>query len=506
MRTNGILLHPTSLPGPRGSGDLGHEARRFVEFLARSGQSWWQMLPIHPPGPGNSPYQGLSTFAGSSQLIDLEELVQLELIHRDDLQGFSLPSKRRADFEKSAEGRNRILWRAFEVFERGEISASHDLATELEAFQSQHSSWLNDWTLFAALREKHGLVSWVEWEEPLARRDPERLEQARNELARECRFHAFVQLLFERQWNALRQFAAERGVRIMGDLPMFVAHDSADVWSRPELFRLGESGAPLCVSGAPPDDFNPGGQVWGHPLFDWDAVIAADWDWWTERVRRALALADSVRLDHFVGYNAAWEVPVPEKGRWKSSDGVYGPGPGSTLFEAIGAKLGPLAFVAEDLGDMNDAVETLRVNLGYPGMRVLQFAYSGEASENIHLPHNYARDVIAYTGTHDNDTIAGWFKSLDPESEERRAVLAMTGGTPDAAPWDLVKLAQYSVADMAIMPAQDLYGMGSRARMNRPGTTNGNWRFRLRPREVNDAKADELATLTRDCGRFRAQP
>jgi len=502
MRTSGILLHPTSLPGPRGSGDLGHEARRFVTFLERAGQAWWQMLPIHPPGPGDSPYQSLSTFAGSPLLIDLEELVQLGLLQTSELESFSISSRRRAEFEQSGDSRRRLLALAFDEFERERNDEARSLATELEAFQAEHACWLDNWTLFATLRELNELRSWVSWSDEQARREPEAMNRVRDECSRELRRHAFYQLLFHRQWSALRSFAAEHGVRIMGDLPMFVAHDSADVWARRELFRLDENGQPLCVSGAPPDDFNPGGQVWGHPLFDWEAVETCEWDWWKERVDRAISLSDLVRLDHFVGYNAAWEVPPPVNGTWNSADGAYGTGPGARLFETLAATFGELPFVAEDLGDMNDEVEALRVHLGFPGMRILQFAFSGDPKQNIHLPHNYARDSIAYTGTHDNDTIAGWFRSLKDNEEVRSRVLEVIGGHSDNAAWNLVKLAQLSVSDYCIVPAQDLYGMRSRARMNRPGTAAGNWRFRLRPREVNDSKADELAKLTRAAGRW----
>ncbi len=506
MRTSGILLHPTSLPGPRGSGDLGHEARQFVLFLERAGQSWWQMLPIHPPGPGDSPYQALSTFAGSPLLIDLEELVRLGLLNRGELDPFALSSRRRAEFERSAEGRLRLLSLAFDEFERAQTDEARSLASDLEVFESKHAEWLDNWTLFASLREKYQRKSWTEWPTELAQRDDAALDEARALHERDRRRHAFYQLLFARQWTALRTYALDHGVRIMGDLPMFVAHDSADVWARRALFRLDASGKPECVSGAPPDDFNPGGQVWGHPLFDWESVEASDWDWWKHRVQRAIALSDSVRLDHFVGYNAAWEVPVPETGSWKSADGAYGAGPGAKLFDALTEACGVLPFVAEDLGDMNDEVERLRVELGFPGMRILQFAFTGDPKRNIHLPHNYATDTIAYTGTHDNDTIAGWFQSLGDGSETEARVLQVIGGHRDRASWNLVRAAELSVADYCMVPVQDLFGMRSRARMNRPGTALKNWRFRLRPREASHAKADELAALVRAAGRWPDAP
>ena len=504
MRTSGILLHPTSLPGPHGSGDLGDEARRFVRFLQRAGQTWWQVLPLHPPGPGDSPYQALSTFAGSPLLIDLNELVHLHLVEAAELETITLASRRQAEFERSAESRLRMLALAFDEFEQERTEEARQLARELEVFEREQANWLETWCLFATLREENQKRSWIGWTTETANREPDALDRVRREHARELRRHAFYQLLFQRQWSALRHYAAERGVRILGDLPMFVAHDSADVWARRELFRLDENGMPLCVSGAPPDDFNPAGQVWGHPLFDWAAVEAHGWNWWRQRVAHAIALSDSVRLDHFVGYNAAWEVPVPESGHWNSSEGRYGPGPGATLFTALAESSGELPFVAEDLGDMNDEVEALRVRLGFPGMRILQFGFSGDARENIHLPHNYARDSIAYTGTHDNDTIAGWFQSLKHDETTRARILELIGGHADEAPWNLVRAAALSVSDTAILPVQDLFGMRSRARMNRPGSAEGNWRFRLRPHEATDAKADELGRLTRAAGRWPA--
>jgi 4-alpha-glucanotransferase len=303
-------------------------------------------------------------------------------------------------------------------------------------------------------------------------------------------------MLFFRQWRALRDHAAPRGVRVIGDLPMFVAHDSADVWSRRHLFRLDERGFPTHVSGAPPDDFNPRGQVWGHPLFDWNATAGDDWHWWIDRVRHALRHSDVVRLDHFVGYRAAWEVPFGEQ---DAKDGAYGPGPGNALFEALEKALGTLAFIAEDLGDVHPEVEALRTRLGFPGMRVLQFGFTGSPADNIHVPHNHTPDAIAYTGTHDNDTIAGWCGSLPPDQKEHLA--RYLGVSSEESHWRLLRLVWLSVARTAVAPVQDLLGLGSRTRMNRPGSARGNWAFRLRPRELGDDLATRLAQLTEAAGR-----
>ena len=500
-RTSGVLLHPTSLPGPYGCGDLGAGARDFVHFLARAGQTWWQMLPIHPPGPGDSPYQAHSAFAGSPLLVDLAPLHDLGLVDRGVLDGAQVPSRRRADYERAGRARAQVLELAFQSVERGEHADANTLAAELEAFEREQSGWLGEWTLYAALKSEYDGAPWTSWPAELARRDELALADARSRFERQRRYHAFVQLLFFRQWNALREHAREQGVRILGDLPMFVAHDSADVWARRDLFRLDSDGAPTHVSGAPPDDFNTEGQVWGHPLFNWRAVEDDAWSWWIERARHALAHSDVVRLDHFVGYRAAWEVPF---GRQAAADGEYGAGPGPALFDALVAALGPLAFVAEDLGDVHPEVEVLRQRLAFPGMRVLQFAFTGSPAKNIHLPHNHRHDCIAYTGTHDNDTISGWFDALPHDQRERLS--AYLGASPEASHWNLLRLNALSVARTAIAPVQDLLGLGSRARTNRPGSASNNWAFRVRPKELSESLAQQLGQLTELAGRTAVTP
>ncbi len=494
-RDSGVLVHPTSLPGPLGTGDLGRGARDLVDFLVAAGQSVWQMLPVHPPGPGTSPYQALSAFAGSALLVDPEELVDLGLLVRADVDGERQSSRRRADTGHARRARSILLVRAYETFERELANAGESalaLADELAAFADRNAAWLPEWTLYAALKAEHEERSWVQWD--AAARD--RKEGTGEHLNRAREFHAFVQLLFDRQWRAIRSYANERGVRILGDLPMFVAHDSADVWSDRSLFRLADDGNPTHVSGAPPDDFNASGQVWGHPLFDWNAVAEREHDWWIARVRRACELFDEVRLDHFVGYRAAWEVPF---GARTAADGSYGEGPGGQLFDALSRALGPLPFVAEDLGDVTPEVEALRARLGFPGMRVLQFAFRGDAKENVHTPHNHTKDSVVYTGTHDNDTTAGWFAGLG--DAERARVLACTGGDGSSIAWDLMRLGQLSLAGTAITPVQDLLGLGTRSRMNRPGTASGNWCFRLRPGELTPALTDRMAELASVAGR-----
>lgn len=493
LRRAGILLHPTSLPGPFGAGDVGAGARAFVETLAAAGQRVWQMLPLHPPGPGGSPYQSLSAAALSALLLDPTELADLGLVDRARLEREHVPSGRRADHGAARRVRSRLLLAAFERLERGGSAEARALEDELAAFEQREAGWLDEWTLFAALKARHRGERWTRWEEGARlRRDPDAL---RGELTRERRFHAFAQLLLDRQWRALRTAARQRGIALVGDLPMFVSHDSADVWARRELFRLDADLLPTHVSGAPPDDFNAAGQVWGHPLFDWEAVRKAGFDWWIARVRRSLELFDEVRLDHFVGYRAAWEVPW---GATSAAAGAYGDGPGAELFEVLERALGPLPFLAEDLGDVTAEVVRLRERLGFPGMRVLQFAFGGDG-ENPHLPHNHERKGFVYTGTHDNDTVRGWFEGLG--EAERGRVLALVGGDGDEVSRGMVRLAWGSVAESAVAPVQDVLGLGSGARMNRPGTVGENWVFRVVEGELGGREWERLGELTGVSGR-----
>jgi 4-alpha-glucanotransferase len=480
------------LPGRFGIGELGEEAYRFVDFLVSTSQSLWQVLPLGPIGPGNSPYASPSAFAGNPLLISLEKLVEDGTLSPSDLEVMpSFPTKR-VDYKAVIGFKMPLLKRAFENFKAG---TSPELEKEFKTFCNHHSAWLDDYALFMAIEEAHHGAPWSEWESPLARREPEALRLWRDKLADAVLFHKFQQFLFFRQWIALKAYANERGIRIIGDVPIFVAHESADVWANPELFQLDEHGRPKVVAGVPPDYFSPTGQLWGNPLYRWDALSRRGYAWWIERLRVTLELVDIIRLDHFRGFEAYWEVPAWEEtainGRWVK-------GPGADFFITVEGVLGELPIIAEDLGFITPEVEELREMFGFPGMRVLQFAFGSDAS-NPHLPHNYPRNCVVYTGTHDNDTTIGWFRSA-PEGVQA-SVLRYTGTDGSEINWDLIRLAFSSVADLAIIPLQDVFGLGREGRMNTPGKARGNWEWRYLPWAITDGIEAKLAEMTHTYGR-----
>lgn len=491
-RESGILLHPTSLPGPHGIGDLGVEARRFVDFLESSGQGLWQMLPLGPTGYGNSPYAARSAMAGNPLLISLDVLAKEGLLSADDLiQGRDLPADY-VDYDAVAAFKLPLLKRAYQRFAD---SARESERGEFDAFCRRNGFWLEDYALYMALREAHNGVEWLQWEKDVATRQSAALERWRHQLGDEIRFRQFVQFQFYRQWGVVKRYANERGIRIIGDIPIFVALDSADVWSRPELFHLDEKGHPTVVAGVPPDYFSKTGQRWGNPLYRWDRMAKEGYRWWVERFRMTLTQVDMVRIDHFRGFHAYWEVPAQhrtaERGRWVE-------GPGEALFRTLEAALGRLPVIAEDLGLITPEVEALRLKLGFPGMKVLQFAF-GDGPGDPYLPHNYERRYVAYTGTHDNDTTVGWFASRPPQ--ERKYILRYLGTSGKEIHWDLIRLAFASVADVAIVPLQDMLGLGSWARMNMPGLPKGNWTWRLAPGQLREEHAQRLRELAITYGR-----
>jgi len=493
-RTSGVLLHPTSLPSPHGIGDLGRGADRFLDWLERAGVRWWQVLPLNPPGPGNSPYSAASTFAGNSWLLSPEALVEDGLLEpaevEDGRPGFE-PG--RVDYGAAVAWKGRLLDLAFERFES---SASGELRAESDRFASEHGAWLDDYALFVALKEEHGGGSWLGWPPELRLRQPDAIADAAGRLERPCRRIRFAQYLFDRQWRALRVRAAGRGVLLFGDLPIFVALDSAEVWSRPDLFQLDEDRRPTVVAGVPPDYFSDTGQLWGNPLYDWDRHAADGYRWWIARIRRVLEMVDLVRLDHFRGFAAHWEVPAGDEvathGRWQ-------PGPGERLFAAIRDELGELPLVAEDLGDITPDVVELRRRLGLPGMAILHFGFSPRPRSSF-IPYHHERDQVVYTGTHDNNTTVGWY--VDDASEgERHLFRRYAASDGREVHWDMVRLALGSVAEMAVVPMQDLLGLGSDARMNRPATGLGNWEWRLRDDQLDPAVARRLGDLVDTYGR-----
>jgi 4-alpha-glucanotransferase len=495
-RASGVLLHPSSLPGPSGSGDLGAAARRFVDWLADAGQGLWQVLPLCPTGPGHSPYMSPSSFAIEPALIDLDDLVA-----RGWLDAATLARHRAAagPFDDDRIWHRTVLpMRAAMLQAAAEGFAAQASAAErtaLDAFCHAQRDWLADHALFVAGCAAHPGCDWQDWPAPLARREPQALAALAREHAAVLRRAEFLQWVAHRQWAVLRDHAHARNVRIVGDMPIFVAPHSTDVWAQPSLFDLDANGRPRVVAGVPPDYFSVTGQRWGNPLYGWDAHRASDFGWWIGRLRALLRQADLVRIDHFRGFDACWEVPADAtdaiSGRWM-------PGPGAALFEALRSALGSLPIIAEDLGLVTEAVVALRETFGLPGMRVLQFAFAGDAG-HAYLPHNFSRDTVVYTGTHDNDTSLGWFAAAR-ESERRFAqVYLQTDGREIG--WDLIVAASQSVANLAIYPMQDVLSLDSDARMNRPGVAEGCWDWRFRWSQVRDWHAPRLRAISAAHGR-----
>jgi 4-alpha-glucanotransferase len=495
-RASGILLHPTSLPGGFGIGDLGPGALAWLEFLSASGQGLWQVLPLGPTGYGDSPYQSFSAFAGNPLLVSPERLHEAGLLDRGDLDGAPRSSEDAVAFGPVIEWKSALLDRAARRFEAGAAPALRD---PFGSWSREQAAWLDDYALFMALKEAHGGGVWTEWDRGLVRREPAALESARARLEPAVASHRFRQYLFAAQWRALREHARSAGVRIVGDLPIFVAHDSADVWAQQEIFRLDERGRPTHVAGVPPDYFSRTGQRWGNPLYRWDVLERRGYDWWLDRFRATLAQVDVVRLDHFRGFEASWEIPADaptaETGRWVK-------GPGARFFDAVRGALGALPVIAEDLGVITPEVLGLRDRFELPGMKVLQFAFSGP--DNPFLPHRHVRKCAVYSGTHDNDTTRGWYATA-PESERHFARRYLGSDGQDIA-WDLIRAAFASVAETAIVPLQDVLDLGSEARMNLPGRPSGNWSWRVRSAALSAAVRDRLRDLAELYGRWPVTP
>lgn len=505
QRASGLVLHLTSLPGPHGSGDLGDEAHRFVDWLASAGQTLWQTLPVNPIGPGHSPYQSPSAFAGNGLLVALAPLVQRGWLPAAALQDAPAFDAARVDWAAV------IPWRWARLQEAAAGFLQHASAEDRQAFEAwreAQAAWLEDWTLFAALKDAHGGQPWWAWGEALACREPAALQAARDRLAAPRRAHAFVQWCFDEQLAALRAHAHARGVRLMGDLPIFVAHDSADVWARPDLYFLDAQHQPTVVAGCPPDGYSPDGQRWGNPLYRWDRMAAEGHGWWVARVRRALAQADVFRIDHFRGFAACWEVPASSP---TAREGRWAPGPGAALFQAIEDALGALPIVAEDLGTITPDVIALRDRFGFPGMRIVQEAFGGDPWHPF-LPHQHVPACLAYTSTHDSDTALGWWRSTTPAQRAFAATYLQAGGgrgnedsegPGDDVPMALVRAASLSVAALALFPMQDVLGLDGSHRMNLPGTASGNWGWRFHWGQVPAALAPRLRRLAWASGRLR---
>jgi len=497
QRASGLLLHPTSLPGAHGSGDLGDPAYRFVDFLKDAGQRWWQMLPIGPADRHGCPYSACSTFAGAPILISLHKLHEAGLLTRADVAPLRGAKPTRLDYAKSRDFRFARLRRAFDTF-MAKPARSH---AGMERFRQQNKHWLDDWALFCAIRQAHGGKFWWQWEPGLRLRRKPYLAAARKAFADEIAFHIFVQYQFDQQWSALKKYGKKQGVGLIGDIPIFVAHDSCDVWAHPELFRLDARGMPTVISGAAPDAFSKTGQVWNHPLYHWPRHKATGYRWWTERIGHTLTRFDAVRIDHFLGFCRYWEIPAnhrtARRGRWRK-------GPGADLFLALNRSLGDVPIIVEDLGLLTQQAQDLRDRFGFPGMRLLQEAFGED--DSYHAPHNFPTHCVVYTATHDNNTAKGWFAKIKAQSSngqlsERQRALAYTAGTPATIHRDLIRLALSSVADTAILPVQDLLGLGPDAQMNRPGTLKGNWSWRLKTGQLTKPAAKRLAEETKRFGR-----
>jgi 4-alpha-glucanotransferase len=497
-RASGLLLHPTSLPGRFGIGDFGPAATAFLDFLVAARQRCWQVLPLGPTSFGDSPYQSPSSFAGNPLLISLERLVDDGLLAADALAGAVDERAAGAPVDYGA-----VIARKLPLLHEaaGRLCAGTHagLSEALARFRVAEANWLDDVALFLALKDAHGGAPWPAWEPDIRLRRSAALTHWREQLAGEIERQAALQFLFFHQWEALRTAAAARAVRVIGDVPIFVAYDSADVWAHRELFQLDRHGAPTAVAGVPPDYFSATGQLWGNPLYRWRALEADGFAWWVARLRSAFRLYDAVRIDHFIGFTRYWAVPA---GETTAINGQWRPAPGAAVLDAVRAALGDVAIVAENLGAVTPAVEALRARYDLPGMKVLQFAFDSNAG-NPFLPHGYAQNEIVYTGTHDNDTTAGWIAGLAPAP--RAALLRYLDCPADADParltWALIRLASASVADTAVVPVQDVLALGSEARMNLPGRPDGNWTWRLAEGALGAPHAERLAELTELYGR-----
>jgi 4-alpha-glucanotransferase len=485
-RSGGILLHPSSLPGTYGIGDLGPQAYRFIDWLESTGCKLWQVLPLGHTGYGDSPYQCFSAFAGNPYLISFDALIKDGLLTEDDFAEMPNFSDSRVEYGQLIPWKLNLLQKAFSNLS----SASKALRREFEQFCTGNAAWLDDYSLFMSLKEANGGGAWSGWAKPLRKRHPDALAKAREDHTESILRYSFYQFVFFRQWNKLRAYVNDKDIKIIGDIPIFIAYDSADAWAHPELFFLGEDSLPTVVAGVPPDYFSATGQLWGNPLYRWPVHKKSDYAWWLERFRSVLNFVDVVRLDHFRGFAGYYEIPygalTAEKGQWMT-------GPGKDFFGTVsqqlsGAENGTLPIIAEDLGVITQDVVELRDSLNLPGMKILQFGFVSPSDP--FLPHNYTRNCVAYTGTHDNDTALGWYESA-PEEERKFALRYLNSDGSDFA-WDLIRSVWSSVAVYAIAPMQDFLSLGTEARMNFPSRLGGNWEWRMSEADMSDALAKKI--------------
>ena len=489
-RSSGILFHPTSLPGKYGIGTLGKEAYAFIDFLKKSNQKLWQIFPLGPTGYGDSPYQSFSSFAGNPYLIDFDLLIEAHLLSEEDLRDiFFGDNEEYIDYGAIYNQKYPLLRKAYENFKSSDNS---EMKGSLENFKRENSSWLNDYSLYISLKNHFNGLPWNEWPQDIKNRENAAMEHYKNELADDIEYHNFIQFLFFKQWGDVKRYANENGIKIIGDIPIFVAADSSDAWANPEIFLFDKERKPVKVAGVPPDYFSATGQLWGNPLYNWEKLKDTNYSWWVERVRANLSTCDIIRIDHFRGFEAYWAVPYGDD---TAINGQWEPGPGIDLFNAIKSQLGELPIIAEDLGLMTQGVIDLREATGFPGMKILGFAFdSGE--ENDYLPHTYTKNCVVYTGTHDNDTLVGWFQKAK-EEDRQFARDYLNSRADDEIHWDAIRGAWSSVACMAISPVQDFLGLGSEARINTPGVASGNWQWRLKQGVLNNELAERIAKLTK---------
>ena len=494
-RYSGVLVHPTSFPSPYGIGDMGRGAHEFIDFLAMAGQHLWQVLPLGPSGNGNSPYQSYSVFAGQTLLISPELLIEKKLLTEADVHPIPEFNADRVDYDKVTTYKTSLFKKAYEHFRH---TADKNLLEEYDSFQSNNQYWLDDYCLYMAGKDYHNGLPWYEWEDSLLDPTPKERASWMKLLASEIDYYRFIQFAFFSQWYELKDYANKKGIAIIGDIPIFTAPDSADVWANKELFKLDSKGHPLEVAGVPPDYFSATGQLWGNPLYDWDAMKDDGYRWWIERVRNQLDQVDYIRIDHFRGFEAYWAVPAGEEtamnGKWKK-------GPGEALFEAIQKALGEeLPIFAEDLGIITPEVEKLRDTLGFPGMKILQFGFDG-TGESTFLPHQLStRNCICYSGTPDNDTACGWYEHTNEQNKDK--VRRYMNTDASSVSWDFIRTCLGTIAKYAIFPVQDLLKLGSEHRMNTPGTATGNWEFRYHSGLLDEGMAKGLKQMTELFGRW----
>lgn len=493
MRRAGILMPITSLPSPYGIGTMGEAAREFVRFLHKAGQSYWQILPICPTSYGDSPYQSFSSYAGNPYMIDLDDLCEAGLLEKSDYENIDWgDNPEKADY-------GLLYKKRFNVLKKAAKAAEEKYQIEISEFKAENEKWLSDYALFMAIKDEQNGVSWLEWPEILRKRDNKALSVEREKLKDEIKFWECVQFLFFSQWEKIKAYANEKGIKIIGDIPIYVSSDSADVWANPDQFQLDNNLIPISVAGCPPDGFSADGQLWGNPLFNWELMKEQDYSWWIDRIAYQTKIYDVLRIDHFRGFDAYYSIPYGEKtarnGEWKE-------GPGIGLFNVINEKLGELPIIAEDLGFLTDSVRKLLKDTGFPGMKVLEFAFDSRDTESGYLPHLYNRNCVVYAGTHDNETILGWFESISKEDAEY-AKKYMRLSEAEGYHWGTMRTAWACIADTAIMQMQDILGLGKFARMNTPSTlSDKNWSWRCLPGAYNDTLAEVLHAEMKLYGRI----